>query len=253
VLLFNNLAIVLNKPRYPENIGSTARAALNWGINRIILVSPQNLDMDKIERLATHNARKLIKNIEIFSDLPSALNNFNYIVGTTARLGGIRKEIIMPKELANSLVEISQNNQVALLFGPENTGLTNNEIKYCNVIVNIPTSDFRSLNLAHAVVIICYEIWTAENKKNNFLPKIATFKETEEMYQELKETLVKISFIDYENPDFWMLRLRRFFSRIKLSAKDAKLIRGICRQIDWYGRRRFKNMNLEDIKKSLED
>lgn len=209
--------------------------------------------MEKMERLATHNAINLLKNMETFSDLQKALENFQYIVGTTARIGGIRKEIITPAELADSLISISQNNKIALLFGPENTGLTNKEIKYCDIIVNIPTSDFSSLNLGHAVVVICYEIWAAKNNTKNFLSPIATFKEKEEMYSELKEILVKISFINYENPDFWMLRLRRFFSRITLRAKDVKLIRGICRQIDWYGRRRFKGMSLDEIKESVED
>jgi len=230
-----NIAIVLNQPRFPENIGSTARAMQNMGINRLIIVSPQNCDLSKVMKLATHSAYDIIENMIEHQSLADALSSFNYIVGTTARLGGYRFDIQTPRVCAKTLVDISHNNDVAIVFGPEDRGLTNNEVKLCHALVNIPTASFSSLNLSQAVMVLCYELFMANSASTSpFVPKLAEHHELERMYQRLEDVLTRIDFINHENPDHWMHNIRRFFSRLQIRSHDVRVILGICRQMDWY-------------------
>jgi tRNA/rRNA methyltransferase len=238
----DHLTIVLHKPRLAENIGATARAARNMGITRLIVVDPEDADPERMLKMATGSSAHLIQNLAIYPDLASALGSFQYIVGTTARLGGsYRQSPVTPRELARQLIPISRRNQVALLFGPENWGLANEELALCHSLVTIPTSDFRSLNLAQAVLVVAYEIFLArQDLKERFVPRLANSFELEAMYAELQATLLQINYIGHQNPEHWMMRIRRFFSRHGLRAAEVQVIRGICRQIDWYVRRRFQ-------------
>ena len=152
----DNIAIVLQRPRYPENIGSAARAMCNMGFTRLIVVSPKIWDEERIRRLATHAAASVVDTIHRFDSLAEALAPFGHVVGTTARLGGQRSVIKSPERLARSIIPLSKNNAVAILFGAEDRGLTNDDVKHCHQLVNIPTKDFTSLSLAQAVMVICY-------------------------------------------------------------------------------------------------
>ncbi|MGC9195426.1 MAG: RNA methyltransferase [Syntrophobacteraceae bacterium] len=230
-----NLAIVLVEPHYPENIGAAARAAKNMGLSRLLAVKPSGCDLTRILKTATHHAEDLVLAIEVYDELEEALKPFGYVVGTTARRGSHRQSVRNPRQLALELIPISRKNQVALLFGPEASGLANEHIRYCDALVTIPTSDFSSINLAQAVMIMAYEIFTAASvKSEHFIPRLATRFELESMYAHLKETLTKINFLSAENPDYRMESLRRFFSRMQLRGRDVQLVRGICRQIEWY-------------------
>jgi tRNA/rRNA methyltransferase len=102
--------------------------------------------------------------------------------------------------------------------------------------VTIPTSNkFKSINLSHAVMILCYEIFVARSPApERFIPRLAQSAELEGMYEQVKALLAKIGFLNPENPDYWMMHLHRFFARTHLYSKEVKIIRGICRQIEWY-------------------
>lgn len=237
----DHIAIVLNRPRIPENVGASARAACNMGVQRLILVSSDPLDRERALKMATHAARHVIDSISFYDTLEEALSTFQFVVGTTARRGGIRRDLIQPREMALEVASISQNNDVAILFGPEDRGLTNAEIRYCDRICTIPTSEFRSLNLAQAVMVICYEIFTTAVKEPlTPPPKQATFSEKEAMFQHLKETLLKIGVIQPENSDYWMGKVRTAMNRVGLLSREVQLIRGVCRQIDWYVRKKVQ-------------
>lgn len=230
-----NIAIVLVSPHIPENIGSVARAMANMGLSRLILVAPKNCDLSRILKTATGPSIDIIENMDVRSELLDALGEFNYVVATTARIGALRPAHAEPKEMAQMLVDITQENQVAIVFGPEDRGLSNDEIKLAHLIVRIPTKGFASLNLAQAVLIIAYEIFLASRKPvQEFVPRLANKFELEGMYDHLKEVLVKIGFINPQNPEHWMMNIRRFFSRLPLRAKDVNIVRGILRQMDWY-------------------
>ena len=166
------------------------------------------------------------------------LADFNYIVGTTARLGKARGPFITPREAAQDIADISQKNKVALLFGPEDTGLANDQLRCVNAVVTIPTSrEFTSLNLSHAVMILCYEIFIASSPATSateVTPKLARSEELEGMYGQIKTLLADIGFLNPENPDYWMMHLRRFFTRAGILSREVKIIRGICRQLEWY-------------------
>ncbi len=235
----SNIAIVLHRPSYPENIGASARAACNMGISQLIVVDPRDCDLTRILKMATHFAVDVVETMEVFEDLQTALARFQYVVGTTARVGSRRPTISDPGKLAERLVPISQKNRVALLFGPESSGLTNAELGLCQAVVTIPTAGFTSINLAQAIMVLCYEVFLASRESvEGFVPGLAARHELEDMYEELKNTFINISFINPENPDYWMQHIRRFFSRIDMRARDVRMIRGICRQIEWYGSRR---------------
>ncbi len=236
------VAIVLFRPRLAENIGAAARAACNMGINRLVLVAPQDLDRERMAMMATGPAANLLDRMEIHDDLAPALAPFQYVVGTTARLGGIRNDYFAPREMAARLVGISQANDVALLFGPENWGLTNDELPFCHALVTIPTGECSSLNLAQAVMVMAYELSTAGDPKPHHTPRLANSRELESMYAMLQETLVKINFISHQNPEHWMFNVRRLFSRHGLRAREAQVIKGICRQIDWYVGQRLEKL-----------
>src|SRR4030042_277294 len=150
--------------------------------------------------------------------------------------GSGRGPAVSPRRMAESLVGLSQENDVALLFGPEDTGLTNEDLRFCQTVVTIPTAGFKSLNLSHAVMIVCYELFVARMEKDlPAAPKLATVREIEAMYAKLKEVLLAIGFFLPENPDYWMMHIRRLFARTTLQAREVKIIRGICRQIAWDG------------------
>ena len=236
----DNIAIILHQPRYSENIGAAARAVRNMGIGRLVVVDPQNYDVDRALKLATHVASDVVEQIEIYENLKEALSCYSYVVGTTARLGGQRQVVNTPSRLAENLVAISRGNRVAILFGPEDRGLKNEDIRYCHALVSIPTAEFSSINLAQSVMIMCYEVFIADlQEKAQFAPRLATVHELEGMYDQLKDILVRINYINPENPDYWLDKLRHFFNRMQLRAKEVSIIRGICRQIDWYGRKRL--------------
>lgn len=230
-----NVTVVLNRPRYPENIGSAARAACNMGIHRLAVVAPENCDLTRVLTLATHAAMDVVENMAYHEDLRTALAPYRYVVGTTARLGGQRRSVLSPAHMAAQLADLSQENEVALLFGPEDRGLTNEELRLCHQLVTIPTDRFSSLNLAQAVMVLCYELFqTTTAGGGGFAPRLATRAELDGMYDQVKEILVRINYIQPENPDYWMNKLRHFFTRLQLRAGEVSIIRGICRQINWY-------------------
>jgi tRNA/rRNA methyltransferase len=238
----DNIAIVLVETQIAENIGAVARAMNNMGIGRLILVNPKNTDRDRMLRSATVHSAPIIDNMEIFHDLKDAIGRFGYIAGTTARLGTMRPAMTSPERLAQRLAGVSQDNEVAIMFGPEDRGLSNEHLKYCHTITTIPTSDFSSLNIAQAVLIICYEIFRAGMKSSESTPpRLANSYELEGMYTHLREILLKIGYLNPQNPELWMLYVRRFFSRLPLRAREVRIVRGICRQIDWYTGKRLED------------
>ena len=236
-----NIAIVLVRPKYGGNVGAVARCAKNMGFENIVVVSPNHFSPDEMKQMSTHAAADLVDAIRYFDTLEEAFGTFQYIVGTTARIGAVRGPVITPRNMAERLVDISQTNSVALLFGSEDRGLTNEELRWCQLVVSIPTGDFKSLNLSHAVMILCYELFLLDYDVRSFTPKMASALELEGMYGQVKELLQRIGFLNPENPDYWMTHIRRFLSRTKLQSREVKIIRGICRQLRWDREKNRKN------------
>lgn len=233
-----NISVVLYKPKYAGNIGAVARAAKNTGIRKMIVVGTDDFDREEMRQRSTHLAADVLDDIRYIENAAEAVSPFNYIVGTTARTGKARGPFVTPRQAAQTIADISQKNKVALLFGPEDTGLANEQLRLCHMVVTIPTSrEFTSLNLSHAVMILCYEIFTASCiavTASEATPKLALSSELEGMYGQIKTLLADIGFLNPENPDYWMMHLRRFFTRAGILSREVKIVRGICRQLQWY-------------------
>ncbi len=231
--LLDQLAIVLVRPKIAENIGAAARIAWNMGINRLIIVTDSVPDREAMAKMATHKAVHLIDTMEVYRSLPEALSGFNVVIGTTARRGRQRFVVQTPREMVDKLLPQLTNNQVAIIFGPEDTGLTNDDLKYCHMNSAIPTADFSSINLAQAVAIHCYELHYAlihAAKDMSPAPQLAGSFELESMYSYLEKSLLAIDFMEKVSHNYWMSNIRNFFSRMMLTSKDANIIRGICKK-----------------------
>ena len=136
----DNVTIVLKGPKFSGNVGSAARCANNMGIGSLIVVGNRALDDESVRQMATHESNAIVEGIRHFDTLDEALEGFSWIVGTTARKGTARGPAVSPRQMAESLVGLSQKNTVALLFGPEDTGLTNDDLRFCQTVVTIPTA-----------------------------------------------------------------------------------------------------------------
>jgi tRNA/rRNA methyltransferase len=235
--MLDNITIVLMAPKYPENIGAAARCALNMGISRLAVVSVTAPDREKMLKMATHKAAHLIDNLNCFTNLAEALAPFSHVVGTTARQGRKRRIENSPRHMLDIVLPLLEKNQIALLFGPEDKGLTNEDLKYCQTKVTIPTADFSSLNLAQAVAILCYEIYWGIMYSGKILlssPKLASSHELEGMYVHVEKLLNQIGFLRTDDSRYWIRNIRDFLGRVGLRAKEARIIRGFCRQFLWY-------------------
>jgi tRNA/rRNA methyltransferase len=235
--LLDNITIVPMEPKYPENIGAAARCAMNMGISRLIVVRNEIPDREKMLRMATHKAAHLIEELKLFSNLKDALAPFSHVVGTTARQGRKRHIENSPRYMLDTILPLLENNQIALLFGPEHRGLTNEDLKYCQTKVTIPTADFSSLNLAQAVAILCYELYwgvISSGKVMQTTPKLATSYELEGMYEHVENLLNRIGFLRTDDSSYWVRNIRHFLGRVGLRAKEARIIRGFCRSFLWY-------------------
>lgn len=239
---FENISIVLVRPKYSTNIGSSARAMKNMGLTNLIVVNPVDYDQEKAKKLSTHAAQDVLDNAVFSDNLDDALKDFSFCIGTTARIGKQRSLIMSsPEQAAENILNLVQNNKIAILFGPEDKGLENLELKRCHQLVTIDTEEFSSLNLSQAVMIISYEIAKAMKEPPEFhIPVLANRFQLDSMYEHLKEILIKIDFIHPENPDHWLDNFRTFFSRQDMRAKDVNILRGVLRQIDWYGNHMFE-------------
>ena len=230
----SNITVILNAPRYPENIGAAARCCKNTGIKRLRLVRPERLDMEKIKKMATHEALDIVHSMETYHELEKAVKDLHFLVGTTARTGRKRRPSHSPREIAAHIAHLGLDIKTGLLFGSEKWGLNNNEISICDSIVTIPTADFSSINLAQSVMILCYEVFIARSgPKVAHKPRLASFQEKEGMYAHLYETFEKIGLFQKQPPSYWMLNARRLFNGKAITAKDVKMVRGFLRQVGW--------------------
>lgn len=237
--MLSNLAIVLVKTKFPENVGSAARAMANMGASELVLVSPQSWDEDRALALATPKGAPIVRTARVVDDLETALADYVKVYATTARTGGWRKGIQTPAQATAEAHEFMSEGKIAVVFGPEDRGLTNEEVEIASRLLTIPTvDDASSLNLAQAVLVVLYQ-WFASAPGTPFRPsgpptsRLATHAEQESLFATLQDTLLAIDFLKDDNPSYWMLPVRRFLARIKLRKSEFNLLMGICRQVRW--------------------
>ncbi|WP_028575886.1 RNA methyltransferase [Desulfonatronovibrio hydrogenovorans] len=238
--MLDNVSVILVRPKYPENIGSVARACINMDCPGLILVSPRDFDLDRAAPLATARGKKLLEQALVVDNLKQALTGFHRAYATTARLGKWRKGILTPWEAGAQIMDLESGPaRSALVFGPEDTGLLNEEVELCSHILSIPTSrDAWSLNLAQAVLIVLYECFkqvpvTDSRRIKPGDSRLITMEENRVLHQNIQEALLEINFLQPDNPDYFMMPLKRFMSRADLRLHEFNLLMGICRQIRW--------------------
>ena len=232
--------IVLVETSHPGNIGAAARAMKTMCINNLSLVRPQ-LFPDPVAFARASGAAELLENAELCETLTEAIADCQRVVGVTARNRKLSAPVFEPKTLMRELLGEYGNTHVALVFGRERNGLTNDEIDLCHTVCTIPANeDYGSLNLAAAVQILCYEWHLAaleckfsqSNTKQNKSAAIAPAGEIEGFYEHLWETLANIDFLDKENPVPLMRKVRRLFDRAELSSAEINILRGVLKNIN---------------------
>jgi len=153
-----NIAIILAGTKYPGNIGSTARAMFNMGLTRLILADPKCTINEESYRLAK-SGKGILDSAKTCRTLKSALRGIRLLVGTTGKSGGYRSQVYTPRVLAPKVLNQAEEQKVGILFGPEDTGLVDEDLKLCQLLVRIPTQQkASSLNLSQAVLVLCYEL-----------------------------------------------------------------------------------------------
>jgi len=233
----DNVIIVLVGTKYAGNLGAVARAMANMGLSQLRMVRPVcSIDAEAI-RMA-RSGKSILAAARRCRTLRGALRGVGLVVGTTARTGGNRPEFHTPRDLAPGVLDLAQAGKAAIVFGPEDTGLVDDDILLCHRLVRIPTvSAARSLNLSQAVLLVCYELFLAQyDREPRLVPKPAGVQELEAMYGHLEDALRKIGFLHEKNARHMMFSLRRILGRVALESADAALLRGIARQIDWFSR-----------------
>jgi len=236
--MLEKVAIVLVEPREPGNIGAAARAMANMGLSRLVLVRPSDHLVAAAFRMALA-ARPILESAVVVDDLAQALAGFGFVAGTTRRLGAGRRGRVTPRQLASELPAVAAANDVAILFGREDSGLTNEELQYCQRLVTIPASaGFGSLNLAQSVLAIAYEIFLADDASGSGGPgasaRRAPTADLEGLYAQMERVLLKIGYLDPANPAHMMRVFRRLLGRSGPDAREVQALRGIFRQVDWY-------------------
>lgn len=235
-MLLDSLAVILVKTRFPENIGMAARACANMGCPQIRLVQPERWDFLKAEPVATTQGMGILNSIQIFPDLPAALAPFSAVYGTTARLGGWRRAVSNPQLAAEEIARRARlGEKIALVFGPEDRGLANSDLAWCQEIVSIPVQEgAKSLNLAQAVLILLYECRKAlagrpvvPVRKRRFI----SCAERGLLEENLKKALVELHCFTEKNQDYSFQQWRDLLNRAALRRYDYDALMGLARQI----------------------
>ena len=229
----NSISIILVRPKFPENIGSVARAMKNMGLNRLILVdgcSPLHMNAYKL----ASGAEDILERAEEVPTLREAISEMGCVIGTTSRIGKERSPLLTPRTLLKRLIPLSVKNSIGLVFGSEKEGLTNEELALCHLYVRIPSSEsFPSLNLAQAVMVLCYELFQSSMTIRKHSIQLAKAEQLERMFENMERTLLNIGFLEVKNPKRIMRVLRRLLGRSEMEEREVQILQGIWSKIDW--------------------
>jgi len=231
-----SIRIVLVGTTHPGNIGAVARAMKNMGLDDLALVSPRHFPHEDATARAS-GATDVLDNAVVVPTLAEALTDCVYVAGASARARTIAWPTMQPRECAECLVSESANGKVAAVFGPENSGLQNEDLDLCHTLLTIPADpSFSSLNIAMAVQVLTYELRVAGQL--DVVPPFeteappATGEEMQHFYDHLETVLRDVRFLDPENPRHLMRRMRRLFVRIRPDKNEVNILRGFLTAIE---------------------
>ena len=232
--MLNRVRIVLVNTTHPGNIGAAARAIKTMGVSQLVLVSPEKFPhQDATFRAA--GADDILENAIVVNELSQALKGCEWVIGASIRARKLARPILNPRECAQKIRDDIAGN-VAIVFGRESSGLTNEELSLCHDQISIATNpDFSSLNVASAVQVVAYELRMAANvtavAKNYLEDPLASADEVAGFYEHLRQTLVDIHFLDHKQPKRLMERLHLLFNRAHLTVTEINILRGILKAI----------------------
>ena len=226
------LVVVLHRPQDLVNIASVIRVMKNFALRDLRLVAPAEYDAFRVEGIA-HKTGDVLKRVVVFDALDQALADCHHVVGFTARQRSAKRNAQRPREAAGEVLAVSEATLVALVFGPEDRGLTNDELDRCHRIVTIPTSaDYASLNLAQAVAVMAYELFlvrgTPPLKSPRRAAEPATQEQLERLFADARRALEAIDFFKTRNPEPIMRTVREVLHRTPLDAREVELARAMC-------------------------
>lgn len=225
----NRINIVLVEPSHPGNIGAAARAAKTMGIGNLVLVNPK-LFPDHQATIRAVDAVDVLERAVVCTSLKDAVSHCTFVVGTSARERGLPCPQIASRQLGGEVWEELRRGSVAIVFGRESSGLSNEEMDLCQYATTIPSVN--SLNLAAAVQVICYEIFMAALEGQNPVntreeDALAGSAELERLFEHLQTVLLEIGFLDPRQPKLLMRRLRHIYHRARLTQVEVNILRGI--------------------------
>jgi tRNA (cytidine32/uridine32-2'-O)-methyltransferase len=231
----SSIRIVLVNTSHPGNIGGVARAMKNMGLYELCLVQPLRFPAEEADWRAA-GAQDVLQQATVVGSLDEAIADCQLVIGTSARGRRIPWPVLDPRRCAEQALQATaREEKVAIVFGREDRGLTNEELQACNLHLHVPThEDYTSLNLAMAVQIVAYELrmlslagQLPEQATDDWDAPFCTVENMERYYQHLEETLVEIGFLDPAAPRQLMARLRRLYGRLRLDEMELNILRGI--------------------------
>jgi len=231
-----SIRIVLVGTTHPGNIGAVARAMKNMGLSDLALVRPKYFPHEEATARAS-GASDVLDDAHVVDTLEEALTDCVYVAGASARSRTINWPSMGPRDCAERMIQESGHGKVAAVFGPEKTGLHNEDLDLCHTLLTIPTNPgFSSLNLAMAVQVLTYELRVASMLDPGPVfdaeAPPATGEEMEHFYTHLENVLTDIEFLDPDNPRHLMRRMRRLFIRARPDKNEVNILRGILTAVD---------------------
>jgi tRNA/rRNA methyltransferase len=232
----SNCRIVLIETHYPGNLGAAARVMRNFGLRDLVLVSPIADRADPNARQMSTHGESILDNARIVTNLGDAIHDCVLVVGTSGHRGGLyrRQTVGNPRAIMPHVVG-ALGQPVALLFGPEPTGLTNEIVSRCQYLIQIPTTDeYASLNLAQAIAICLYELRVAFDEGEAQREEYATIESQERMFAQMQTALEEIHFLYGDKAEPLMHAVRHLLGKARLTEMEVKILLGLARQIRWY-------------------
>ena len=238
--MVKNIRVVLVRPKGSGNIGSVARAMKNFGVSDLAVVGGGRTESFLARSMAVH-ARDVLQAARRFATLREAVADCGLVVGTTCRGGLYREHSRPPRAAAPEIAAAAQKRKCAIVFGPEDHGLSNEDLKHCQQLITIPTDPgYPSLNLAQAATVCCYEIFAASLDKQAEEIERAAAEDVERLFDKMRKSLLDIGYLDPQNPEHILFAFRRIFGRGGLEEKDVRILIGLFRQIDWFASEGWK-------------
>ena len=229
-----NISIVLVEPQSPGNVGSVARAMKNTGFSDLVLINPCDYLDNEAYSMAC-KADDVLTGAVVYPTLDECIKTTGVLVGTTRRMGRLRYPLLTLEEAVPKILELSETNRVSILFGREDRGLENDEIPRCDILLEIPTSpEYPSLNLAQAVLMVCFHLFTARSRKAPAI-EVAPRDDLERMYVHMEQALRALGYGEHGGEYLLQTILRSFrrlLGRTGLMQKEINMLRGIFAQIE---------------------